>query len=511
MKLKYFLMATVAAVSALSLASCSDDDKDTAAKAVLASADVLKFDGLDADPFIITVYSDATWEVDAPEWIAVEPAKGSGTTEVTISVNDNLRDGALDNPRKGEVVFHGTTLASRATVLVRQAGDNYRDCPVYGIDDINAAVDETYFNIAEALVVAKIPTGVMISDDSYTGYVLAQTDRNLAVGDKVELFAQKMSDTRKLPYITPEKITVISSGNAVALPEPTDITATVDSYKPATREYVSVFGILSSNQLGNTITVSGAKYSVTVLDLPEDIDLSPLSGHFVTLQGFFAGVAAPFVQVAYTSIEDGGEALQVLWEEDFEWLQPWAEASSAGRTVETDNPDASAPQIIKALVEIDGKNVSALDEILNHGYELLRVTTKTEGECIYLQNNYLKFGKTSYQAGIVFPTMETLLGELPADKTLYFGFDWCPMRQGSGKIDPVNLILIVDNDGAETIFDIPTHGWAENHKLEWIKAEVALEGVEITPTTKLTLRQTQWPAATANRWFLDNVKIFIKL
>ena len=75
-----------------------------------------------------------------------------------------------------------------------------------------------------------------------------------------------------------------------------------------------------------------------------------------------------------------------------------------------------------------------------------------------------------------------------------FSFDWCPMRQGSGKIDPVNLIVIVQNGSNQQQFEIPTHGWESGHKLEWIKAEIDLAGITIDKNTKITIKQTQWPA-----------------
>ena len=81
------------------------------------------------------------------------------------------------------------------------------------------------------------------------------------------------------------------------------------------------------------------------------------------------------------------------------------------------------------------------------------------------------------------------------------------MRQGSGMIDPVNLIVIVANGDNEVTFDIPESGFEKGQKLSWIRAEVDLAGIPITKDTKITLRQTQWPAATANRWFLDNIEI----
>lgn len=219
----------------------------------------------------------------------------------------------------------------------------------------------------------------------------------------------------------------------------------------------------------------------------------------MTVKGYFDGVAAPVVKIMASEIEDKGVIKVIYFSENFEWLQPWAEASGAGKTVETDNLSATSPQLPSAVSD----GVSSLDALLSKGYEFLRVTTKTEGECIYLQNNYLKFGKTSYQAGIILPKLENV----PSNVTTVLSFDWCPMRQGSGTIDPVNLIVIVKNGESEITFDVPESGFSSGQKLEWIRAEVVLTGVTITENTKITIRQTQWPAATANRWFLDNIEI----
>lgn len=189
----------------------------------------------------------------------------------------------------------------------------------------------------------------------------------------------------------------------------------------------------------------------------------------------------------------------VYFLENFEWLLPWSEAGKAGRTVEDDNISATAPQLPSPVAN----GISALAALQGRGYQFLRVTTKNDGECIYLQKNYLKFGKTSYQAGIILPSIE----DVPADAETVLSFDWCPMRQGSGTIDVVNLIVIVANEGNEVTFSIPESEFEKGQKLEWIKAEVPLTGVKITKDTKITIRQTQWPEATANRWFLDNIKI----
>ena len=191
----------------------------------------------------------------------------------------------------------------------------------------------------------------------------------------------------------------------------------------------------------------------------------------------------------------------VFFVEDFEWLEPWSAAKDAGQTVETDDLEAYCPQLPTPTVD----GVSALEALEAKGYQMLRVWAdgKSESECIYLQRNYLKFGKTSYQAGIVLPSIEGI----PTGETLNINFDWCPMRQGSGKLDPVNLIVEVTNGNDVKTFNVETHGWENGHVLEWISASVSLTGATVTKDTKITIKQQEWGVSTANRWFLDNIKI----
>lgn len=195
----------------------------------------------------------------------------------------------------------------------------------------------------------------------------------------------------------------------------------------------------------------------------------------------------------------------VYFTEDFEWLEPWAIAGKAGQTIENDDPDATAPQIKTPKVELEGiGEVTALQALESKGYEFHRVTTKTAGECIYLQKNYLKFGKTSYQAGLTFPAITSI----PAGTAVTLSFDWAPIRQGSGVIDPTKLIVIVANGDNETVFEVPEHDIEENGVLRWIPASIDL-GATVGADTKITIRNCdiQWPTAKAMRWFLDNVKI----
>lgn len=498
MKIKHYMMAALVLMSSFMMSGCKDDDGDSMSKAVLASASNLTFQGTGAAPQIITVYSDANWVADVPEWITISPAAGTaGATEVAISVSDNLREGTLDNPRKADLIFRGTSLASRAFVKVLQLGDNYRDCKDFTVEQLYGAEDESYMSVPNVKVVSVLSNGFIITDNNYKANMLVKSPVSVSKGDVVSLMAQKLTDG--MAYIVPDEVNIVSTGNEVVYPEPIDITEKLDEYNSDKREFIACDGILA----GNTVTVPGKSLSIQLETLPESVDLSAVNGHFVKIMGYFAGVAAPVLKLHYADIVDRGEAMTIYWSEDFEWLDPYAVAAGAGRSVENDDVSASAPQISHASTKVDG--LTACDALEARGYQMLRVTTKAEGECIYLQQNYLKMGKTSYQGGLVLPSLK----DIPADAAnIRLSFDWCPMRQGSGKIDPVHLIVIVTNGSEETTFEVPTHGWANDHKLEWINAVVDLSSAKIGKDTKITIRQTEWPAATANRWFIDNIKVY---
>lgn len=477
------------------LGSCEEEEMNLS-QAVLASASSLNFEGTGNAPQIITVYADAEWLTEVPEWITVSPASGNGVVDVTISVTDNMRDGALDNPRRGVVVFKGATLASRAELAVMQAGDKYRDVRDYTMQELVALGDETVVSVPDVTVMAVTSAGFIVTDEQNvnSAYVLGETMVN--VGDLVSILGDKTSNSQSLAIIEADQTEIVSTGGSVTYPEAKDVTDMIDTYNATSREFIVVNGILN----GSNVSVEGANYTVSITDAPSSMNLEAMNGHHVTVKGYFDGLAEPVIKILVADIQDNGVVKDIYFFEDFEWLDPWSVISNAGQTVETDNLSATAPQI--PTPKIDG--VSALDALLEKGYEFLRVTTKTPGECIYLQQNYLKFGKTSYQAGIILPK---LAEDVPDGATPVISFDWCPMRQGSGKIDPVNLIVIITNGTNEVIFDIPEAGFEDGHKLEWIRAEVDLTGVSITHETKITIRQTNWQLPTANRYFLDNIEI----
>lgn len=480
------------------LCGCSKEE-DNVARAVLASTSSLTFSAQNPTEKIITVYSDAEWYMEEiPEWVTVIPATGSGTTEVTISVSENMRDGSIDNPREATVVFRGSTLSSRAEVKVSQDGDKYRDCKEYSVSDVVSLEDGTVVIVPGAYVSAVTTGGCIVTSASFDSNIYIETSENVEVGDEVYIMGTKESDTYKLSNIICDKVTVLSKGHEINHPQPVEITDKIDSYTSDKREYVTLRGVF----LDNVITIEGAANSVFLVDVSGDY--SNLNGHYVILKGYYSGTAAPVVRIVLESIQDDGVYEVIYFSENFEWLKPWAENSGAGQTVENDGT-GEAPQIYTAK---NAEGQLASEALLARGYGLEEIP----GRAIYLQDCYLKFGKTDYQAGLTLPSIENV----PEGTKLTLSFDWVPMVGGTRKFDPVKIIVSIVNGDKVTELEPIGHSFVDTvDKLEWLHADIVLEGVEITKDTRISIKSDGWGdnkettgSSVYKRWFIDNIKLF---
>lgn len=490
---------TLALLLSINLLWSCDEEESTLSKAVLASAGTLNFEANGGTEKMITVYADADWVTEVPDWVTVTPATGTGTMDITISVADNMRDGAIDNPREAAVIFKGATLASRAEVIITQNGDKYRDCKEYALDELGTLADKTIVSVSEITVTAVTTAGFMATDARNGTNMYMQSTLPVSIGDKVSVKGTKATDSQSLALVECDEVTVVSTGNTVTYPTATDITGKVDTYTSTSRDFISVSGILD----GNNITVEGAAYVVSIVNAPADLKLASLNGHKVTVSGYFAGVAAPVVKMLAATVVDNGVVEVIYFSEDFEWLQPWADASGAGQTVENDG-DGTAPQIYVAKDEVGQLASEALEA---RGYKL----EETPGHAIYLQKNYLKFGKTDYQAGLTLP----VLTNVPENTELILSFDWAPMVGGTRKFDPVKLIVSITNGSQTVELDPIGHNFVnEVDQLEWLHAEVQIDGTFVTKDTRISIKSDGWGdtkgttgSSVYRRWFIDNIKL----
>jgi len=507
MKKKFNILYVFALIALMgfTFTACDDDDDSGVAKAVLASAANLNFEPTDNPGQIITVYSDATWTCEHPDWVIVEPETGSGTTEVRISVSDNLRDGTPDNPRKADVVFKGVTKASEAHVIVRQSGNKFRDVQPITIPEMEQQEEEAVAVIKNLTIVAPL-SGAFVATDG-TNNVYIQADTTVTPGDVLTVYGEKSNDKQSMPIVIADFFT--NGGTKSSLPAPVNVSAQLDTYTSTTRTYIAIDGKIDGTNIvvkSDTIENHGV-----ILASPASLDVKGLNGHDVTVYGFYAGTASPAFNMIALSVDDRGLIEHICFSEDFEWLAPWAAVGNGnpcGQTVETDDPGANAPQIGTPKVDDE----SAYQALLSKGYQFLATHAPSKKERnpeaqTYLQTNYLKFGLTGYYSGIVMPIKE----EIDASVSTTLSFDWCSMRQGSGAWDATEIVVVVTYKGAETQYPIAVSPFQTNETYRWINEKVEIPAGAIGAGATITIRNadSQWPSAagSAFRWFLDNVKL----
>lgn len=496
------IIAMLLGVVGLTFTSCSDDDTPVA-KAVLCSVFSLDYEAVAPEAQTVKVVSDALWHVECPDWIEVSPATGSGTTIVTVTVKPNVdAAGAMCSPRKADLIFKGNTKASEAVVVVSQKGDKYLGLSPESIAKFYDKADEAYVIVKDLTVVAPISAGFVATDG--TDIVQVTTTQPVEAGEVYTVSGQKNTDKYGMAVLEGDIFT--AAGTPAAAPAATDITADFDTYKSARMTHVKVAGMLS----GKNLTVEGATNAGVVTDVATGFDIAAYTSHNVVLDAYYVGTVAPAVNMIVVGLEDKGIAEVIYWSDDFEWLAPWAEVGNGtpcGDTVGSDDPGANAPQL--GTPKVDG--VSAYDALVNKGYELLVKNHESKSErkpqaANYLQSNYIKFGLTGYQGGIILPPMT----EIPEGAACLLRFDWSGMRQGSGAIDPLDLVVTVINGDKQEEFAVAPLGWESGHKLEWVGAEVDLSGVTIDKNTRIQIKPSQWGVSSANRWFLDNVRVVAK-
>lgn len=499
---KIFKTLALAAIAVLGFTSCDDDDV-VVAKAVLASTSNVTFEGVGNDPVEFLVVSDAPWTVEHPDWMTVSPTTGTGTTLVSVSVPDNLaEDGELDIPRKYTLLFKGNTKASEAPVLVYQKGDKYKRTVPESVTTAIAKEDETAVHMLNVTVVKHTGEGFIATDG--TEILRVKSAEKPAEGTVHEIRGEIASEFGGFKHLAAEFF-FDSNAAATTLGEATDITANFEKYTAPKHALVTVTGIFNGTQL----KVADTEFVGTLDDCAASINKSALSGHMVKVTAVYCGTAAPAVKLIPVEMEDLGIFEIVYFKDDFEWMEPMSAVKPAGRTVETDDPDATAQQLTT-----EQAGLVPLTELKKRGYTFVTAfstaggTNRPEGKQMYLQRNYLKFGLTSFFAGITLPPLE----DLPDNAKPVLTFDWCPMTSKNHNMDATKLVVIVQNGTESVQFDVPEHGLANGEPLKWIPVTIDLTTVTVDEDTQITIRNcdAQWIGVTASvayRYFIDNIKI----
>ena len=471
--------ALAVAVGALALTSCQPEESPLS-RAILTSVSGLQFAAQNAEPQTITVYADAEWTVEAPEWVTVDKTEGNRTMDVTISVGDNMRDGALDNPKKDTIIFRGYNLLAHAYVIVSQDGDKYRGVVPSTIADVLKMKDEDVVVLDDVAVVAVSSNGFVVNDGNESVFVLSS--ETVTVGDCVDVWGSK-GTMNEVPAVTICDNLKIERNCAVVYPLVNDITASIDTYAPAKLEYVELTGSLD----GANVLVEGAT-KVGALLAHSSVDLAALNGHNLTVRGFSFGATASLVNIIPVEIVDLGVNEIIYFTDNFDWLSELAIASGAGDSMGVDGDDNAK----NAYTAVAG----FADLLASQGYEDLFPSSKT----IYLQTNYLKFSKNKNVNGIRLPAVN-----YGGTRSVVLTFDW-GVHVGSGGQDDVELVIEVEGNGTadQTSFTHTAGEW------EWQTETVVISGID--ENSRIVLKPSGFTGAATSsnlyeRWYLDNVKI----
>ncbi len=226
----------------------------------------------------------------------------------------------------------------------------------------------------------------------------------------------------------------------------------------------------------------------------------------------------------------------VIFEDDFSWLLPWANALNASGQACGDpigkNNVSDAVSVSRALnnikIDVDGAEVSADQKVVDMGYELLIKTNleetvgkeKSAGNAVYLQRElnaediatgvYFKFGLTGYSAGIKTPELANIGNAEISEFTV--SFDWTPQRRSNGTYDTTHLSICVNDittvgSGRENVPDLSLEN---NSDLKWKHEDIKFT-YNLRSTDKITIRPgaNQWPGGktAAYRFYLKNLRI----
>ena len=496
---KNILRLCAAAIIALPMAGCGQDE--LVKPSALLSESSLTFEAIGAESQTLTIASYESWFIDVDaDWITVDPMSGTNTVDVTVTVTDNVKNGAMDAPREGTLTIANNRGYSIRTVIY-QEGDNYLGVEEMPISKIFTLDDGLFAKVAEAQVVALTSDGFVATDESASIYVSYKGE--IAIGDKVSLAGEKVTLYGNAA-LEAGGVTVKSNAE-VTRPEPVDLLSNLDPSKANVVTYVTVEAGLLGHELKFEQSLPVA---IKLLDPRAGVvDIESVNMHNISVKAYVLGLSDGELTLAVTDVQDNGinDSLNAYFYDDFSWMKSYIDASGVrvDDAVGDNNSGGEAPNL-RSNDALSG----LLKALTDKGYEDLNPNSKV----IYAQKYYWKFGKTSTATvnnnnGMILPKQDFKGDELI---NVDLDFDWAAHMTGSGNIDKVQIVVELTGKGFfdnGTQISDPFVTTQEKGHLEWQHATVTAKGVN--NTTRFIIRPAEYASVTPDqqRWHLDNIKI----
>ena len=496
---KNIIRLCAAALAVLPIFGCSEEEY--VKPSALLSESSLTFEAIGAEPQSLTIASDEAWFIDVDaDWITVDPTSGTNTVDVTVSVTDNVANGAMAAPREGTLTIANNRGYSIRTVIY-QKGDNYLGVEEMPISKIFTLDDGLFAKVAEAQVVALTSDGFVATDESASIYVSYKGE--IAIGDKVSLAGEKITLDGNAA-LEAGGVTVKSNAE-VTRPEPVDLLSNLDPSKANVVTYVTVEAGLLGHELKFEQSLPVA---IKLLDPRAGVvDIESVNMHNISVKAYVLGLSDGELTLAVTDVQDNGinDSLNAYFYDDFSWMKSYIDASGVrvDDSVGDNNSGGEAPNL-RSNDALSG----LLKALTDKGYEDLNPNSKV----IYAQKYYWKFGKTSTATvnnnnGMILPKQDFKGDELI---NVDLDFDWAAHMTGSGNIDKVQIVVELTGKGFfdnGTQISDPFVTTQEKGHLEWQHATVTAKGVN--NTTRFIIRPAEYASVTPDqqRWHLDNIKI----
>lgn len=496
---KNILRLCAAAIIALPMAGCGQDE--LVKPSALLSESSLTFEAIGAESQTLTIASDESWFIDVDaDWITVDPMSGTNTVDVTVTVTDNVKNGAMDAPREGTLTIANNRGYSIRTVIY-QEGDNYLGVEEMPISKIFTLDDGLFAKVAEAQVVALTSDGFVATDESASIYVSYKGE--IAIGDKVSLAGEKVTLYGNAALEAGD--VTVKSNAEVTRPEPVDLLSNLDPSKANVVTYVTVEAGLLGHELKFEQSLPVA---IKLLDPRAGVvDIESVNMHNISVKAYVLGLSDGELTLAVTDVQDNGinDSLNAYFYDDFSWMKSYIDASGVrvDDSVGDNNSGGEAPNL-RSNDALSG----LLKALTDKGYEDLNPNSKV----IYAQKYYWKFGKTSTATvnnnnGMILPKQDFKGDELI---NVDLDFDWAAHMTGSGNIDKVQIVVELTGKGFfdnGTQISDPFVTTQEKGHLEWQHATVTAKGVN--NTTRFIIRPAEYASVTPDqqRWHLDNIKI----
>lgn len=510
---KIFRIALAFAAGASLFTSC-EEENDSVAMAVQTKETFLTFDAKNAEPQVISVFADGTWNSDVSEdWLDINPKSGDKNTEVTVTIlSDNIdASGKLNAPREAVITFRGSSSVRQGQVYVTQKGDNYLGVDEYTVTEAVQLDDEAKVKIPSATVMAVSKVGFVLSDGTTTVY--AEGAKDVKCGDKVSLNGS-VAKLGEFVGIKADEVNVLSTGD-VEYPDPVVIETGITAPFTAVT-YVKASGTV----IGSLFRLADGNNCV-ILDPVKDIDLSAVNIHKIEILGYYVGNIDKQYSFVACSLTDKGEdktvGKELPYRDDFSWLAPYIEMANSKLPEANKISDcvgvvtSSSDGCANIYTTLANNGCDVLGQLRSRGYTDLNPAFKT----IYLQDAYFKFGASKKQSGLTLP-----LFRLDGEQDIVVSFKWCSQMQGDGVIDKTQLVLEIDGPGTiETasgtsnakISDPVSHSQATG-KMFWQDVMFTIKGA--TTATSISFHPSVFGHDGAQesgyyRYYVDDIEVML--